>query len=157
MGADVQLDSSTDGPEPVGSLRVVGRSLKAVTIGPAEAAALIDEIPALLAVATQAKGTTLIGGATELRVKESDRIAAMTEGLRLMGAEVEEWPSGISVQGPANLQGAAVDSRGDHRIAMALAVAGLVASGPTSISDADSVAVSYPEFFQHMREVVDAV
>ena len=157
MGADVQLDSSTDGPEPVGSLRVVGRSLKAVTIGPADVAALIDEIPALLAVATQAEGTTVIDGAAELRVKESDRIAAMTEGLRLMGAAVEERPAGISVHGPANLQGAAVDSRGDHRIVMALAVAGLVASGPTSIRDADSVAVSYPEFFQHMREVVDAV
>jgi 3-phosphoshikimate 1-carboxyvinyltransferase len=157
MGAEVQLDASTDGPEPVGSLRLVGRSLKAITLGPSEVAAVIDEIPALLAVATQAEGRTRIDGAAELRVKESDRIAAMTDGLRRMGAEVEEWPAGISVEGPASLRGAEVDSRGDHRIAMALAIAGLVASGPTAIREADSVAVSYPEFFQHMREIVDAV
>jgi 3-phosphoshikimate 1-carboxyvinyltransferase len=157
MGAEVQLDASTDGPEPVGSLRVVGRSLKAINLEPSEVAAVIDEIPALLAVAAHAEGKTTIDGASELRVKESDRIAAMTDGLRLMGAEVEQWPAGISVQGPASLHGAEVDSRGDHRIAMALAIAGLVASGPTAIRGADSVAVSYPEFFQHMGEVVDAV
>ena len=155
MGADIQVVIDADAAEPVGALRVVGRPLTAINLGAAEVATAIDEIPALLAVATQAEGVTTIDGAGELRIKESDRIAAMAQGLRDMGAVVVERPDGISIQGPARLHGVGVDSRGDHRIAMALAIAGLVASGPTAIRNADSVSVSYPEFFQHMREVVD--
>jgi 3-phosphoshikimate 1-carboxyvinyltransferase len=132
---------------------VTGRPLRAVTIGAADVAAAIDEIPALLSVATQAEGTTIIEGAAELRVKESDRLATMSEGLRRMGAIVDERPDGVSIHGQASLRGASVDSHGDHRIAMALAVAGLVASGPTTIEDADSVAVSYPDFFTHLQEL----
>jgi 3-phosphoshikimate 1-carboxyvinyltransferase len=136
-------------------VRVVGRPLRAVELGPAEVAGIIDEIPALLALATQASGVTTLTGAGELRVKESDRIAAMAEGLRRMGARVDERSDGLSVHGPAALRGATVESKGDHRIAMALAIAGLAASGPTRIEDADAVAVSYPEFFAHLREVTD--
>ena len=157
MGAELQVDVTSTEIEPAGSLRVVGRPLRAVELGPADVAAAIDEIPAVLVLATQASGVTTISGAAELRVKESDRIAAMAEGLRKMGAALEERPDGIAVHGPAALQGATVDSKGDHRIAMALAVAGLAASGPTQIEDADAVAVSYPEFFVHLREVTDAV
>ena len=157
MGAEVQVDVTSTEIESSGSVRVVGRPLRAVELRAAEVAAAIDEIPAVLVVATQAKGVTTISGAAELRVKESDRIAAMAEGLQKMGATVEERHDGITLHGPATLQGATVDSRGDHRIAMALAVAGLTASGPTTIEDADAVAVSYPEFFLHLREVTDAV
>ena len=155
MGAEVQVDVTAAGVEPAGSVRVVGRPLKAIELGPTDVATLIDEVPALLALATQASGVTTVGGAAELRVKESDRIAGMAEGLRRMGVTVEERPDGISIHGPAFLHGATVDSHGDHRIAMALAIAALVASGPTRINDADAVAVSYPEFFAHMREVTD--
>jgi 3-phosphoshikimate 1-carboxyvinyltransferase len=153
MGAEVRVHADNAGVEPLGSVTVTGRSLRAVTIGAADVAAAIDEIPALLSVATQAEGTTIIQGAAELRVKESDRLATMTEGLRRMGANVEERPDGVSIHGPARLRGATVDSHDDHRIAMALAVAGLAASGPTTIEDADSVAVSYPEFFTHLQEL----
>jgi 3-phosphoshikimate 1-carboxyvinyltransferase len=135
----------------------VGRPLSAVELNSADVAGAIDELPALFALATQASGVTTISGAAELRVKESDRIAAMAQGLRRMGASIEERPDGISVEGSVALRGATVASQGDHRIAMALAVAALAASGPTRIEDADAVAVSYPEFFVHLREVTDAV
>lgn len=156
MGADVQLDLTDDNPEPRGSLRVVGRQLQAIEIGAAEVAAAIDEIPALLILATQAEGVTAVSGAAELRVKESDRLAAMALGLRAMGAAVDERPDGISVRGPVRLRGAVIDSRGDHRIAMAFAIAGLVADGSTSIHDAEAVAVSYPRFFRDLQEISDA-
>jgi 3-phosphoshikimate 1-carboxyvinyltransferase len=157
MGAEVVVKAVSADIEPLGSVTVVGHRLGAIDIDAVAVAAAIDEIPALLALATQAEGTTTIDGAAELRVKESDRIATMVEGLRRMGAAVDERPDGVSIHGPAALQAATVESHGDHRIAMALAVAGLVASGPTIIRDADAVAVSYPEFFGQLREVAHAV
>ena len=156
MGADIQLDITDENPEPRGSLRVVGRGLKGISLEAAEVAAAIDEIPALLVLATQAEGVTTVSGAAELRVKESDRLAAMTAGLRAMGADVEERPDGISVSGPVQLRGALIDSRGDHRIAMAFAVAALIADGPTSIQGSDAAAVSYPGFFKDLQEISDA-
>ena len=153
MGAEVVVALASDESEPRGSVTVVGRGLRAIEIEPADVAAVIDEIPALVAVASQAEGVTTIEGAAELRVKESDRIAGMAEGLRRMGAVVEERPDGISVHGPAALRGASVSPNGDHRIAMALAVAGLVASGLTTIEEADCVAVSYPDFFSDLRNL----
>ena len=155
MGAEVWSDVTSQEAEPVGSLRVVGRPLQAIDLAPDEVAGAIDELPALMVVATQAHGVTIINGAGELRVKESDRIAAMVEGLRRMGARIDERPDGVSVYGPTTLHGAAVDTRGDHRIAMALAIAALVADGDTAIDDAECVAVSYPGFFHDLREVVD--
>jgi 3-phosphoshikimate 1-carboxyvinyltransferase len=153
MGAEVRVYADNAGVEPLGSVTVTGRPLRAVTIGAADVAAAIDEIPALLSVATQAEGTTVIEGAAELRVKESDRLATMSEGLRRMGAIIDERGEGVSIHGPATLHAATIQSHGDHRIAMALAVAGLAASGPTRIEDADSVTVSYPEFFAHLQEL----
>ena len=153
MGADVQVETAAGGIEPTGAITVIGRRLRAITIGAAEVAAAIDEIPVLLSVATRAEGTTVIEGAAELRVKESDRLATMSEGLRRMGAIVDERPEGVSIHGQTTLHGAAVDSHDDHRIAMALAVAALAASGPTTIEGADSVAVSYPDFFTHLQEL----
>ena len=156
MGAAVQVELTETDLEPHGTVRVTGRPLRAVTLGAEEVVAAIDEIPALLALATQAEGRTVIAGAAELRVKESDRIAGMAEGLRRMGASVDERPDGISVDGRCALRGATVDSNSDHRIAMALAIAGLVATGPTRIEDADCVAVSYPEFFATLSRVTHA-
>ena len=156
MGAEIRIDAVDAGIEPLGSVTVTGRPLRAVTIGAADVAAAIDEIPALLTVATQAEGTTVIEGAAELRLKESDRLATMSEGLRRMGATVDERADGVSVHGRASLLGATVESYGDHRIAMALAVAGLAASGPTTIEDADCVAISYPNFFTDLQELTHA-
>jgi 3-phosphoshikimate 1-carboxyvinyltransferase len=153
MGTEIHTDLVNDGIEPLGSVTVIGRALRAVTLGAADLAAAIDEIPALLSIATQAEGTTIIEGAAELRVKESDRLATMSDGLRRMGASVDERADGVSIHGPFRLRGAIVESHGDHRIAMALAVAGLTASGPTTIEGADCVAVSYPNFFADLRKV----
>ena len=151
MGARVKVDGPSDDIEPRGMLTVTGERLRATVLGAADVAAAIDEIPALLVLATQAEGVTTIEGAGELRVKESDRLATMAEGLRRMGAIVDERPDGVSIQGPAALHGATVEAHGDHRVAMALAVAGLVASGPTTIEDADCVAISYPDFFTDLQ------
>ena len=154
MGASVQIEPrASEDAEPRGTVTVRGAGLRPVVIGASDVAGAIDEIPALLAVATQAEGSTEVRDAAELRVKESDRIAAMAEGLRRMGALAEERPDGVSIAGPTKLRGASIDSRGDHRIAMALAVAALTASGPTHIENAASVAVSYPGFFARLREV----
>ena len=154
MGAEVKVDGPVDAEiEPRGMLTVTGRGLRAIALRAAEVASAIDEIPVLLALATQADGITTIEGAGELRVKESDRIATMAEGLRRMGAVVDERPDGVSIHGPARLRGATVESHGDHRIAMALAVAGLTAAGPTRIEGADCVAVSYPSFFADLRTI----
>jgi len=153
MGAEVKIEGPSADIEPRGMLTVTGQRLRAIALGAADVAAAIDEIPALLVLATQAEGVTTIEGAGELRVKESDRIATMADGLRRMGAIVEERPDGVSVHGPAALHGATVESQGDHRVAMALAVAALVASGPTTIEGADCVAVSYPNFFAQLQEL----
>jgi len=153
MGAEVKIEGPSGDIEPRGTVTVTGQRLGAIALQAADVAAAIDEIPVLLVLATQAAGVTTIDGAGELRVKESDRIAAMADGLRRMGAIVEEHPDGVRVKGPSALQGATVESRGDHRVAMALAVAALVASGPTTIADADCVAVSYPNFFPQLQEL----
>src|ERR1700736_3201854 len=115
MGAGVKVEAPAVDTEPSGRVTVTGQRLRPIVIGAAAVAAAIDEIPALLVLATQAQGVTTIDGAGELRVKESDRIATMAEGLRRMGAVVEERPDGVSVHGPAALRGATVDSHGAHR------------------------------------------
>lgn len=110
---------------------------------------LVDEIPVLCVLATQLDGVSQIRGASELRVKESDRIEAIATGLRSMGAEVETYEDGLDVAGPVRLRGATITANGDHRIAMAFAVAGLAADGETVIEGAESIATSYPEFEEH--------
>jgi 3-phosphoshikimate 1-carboxyvinyltransferase len=107
---------------------------------------LIDEIPILAVLATQADGVSRIRDAGELRVKESDRIELVASGLRAMGAEVETTEDGVDVAGPVRLRGTTVDAQGDHRIAMAFAVAGLVAEGQTVVEGAEAIATSYPDF-----------
>lgn len=107
---------------------------------------LIDEIPVLAVLATQCEGVSRIRGAAELRVKESDRIETVACGLRAMGASVETKPDGMDVEGPTRLKGASIDAMGDHRIAMAFAVAGLIAKGETELQGWEAVATSYPQF-----------
>jgi len=119
----------------------------------ARTAALIDEIPILTVLGSQAVGGLEVAGAQELRVKETDRIAALVRNLRAMGAEVEEQTDGLSVAGGARLCGADIDTCGDHRIAMAFAIAGLAAQGETRIHGAECADVSYPGFFDRLSEV----
>jgi 3-phosphoshikimate 1-carboxyvinyltransferase len=109
---------------------------------------MIDEFPALFIAATVAEGMTTIRGAAELRVKESDRIAAMANGLRACGVVVDELPDGAMIRGGQAIGGGTIDSHGDHRIAMSFAIAGLVASGPITIGDCANVATSFPGFME---------
>ncbi len=116
---------------------------------------LIDEIPILAVLATQMEGGLTIREARELRVKESDRLHALAENLRRMGAEIEEFEDGLSISGPQDLHGATIDSYGDHRIAMAFAIAGLFAKGTTEIQSSDAVDISFPGFFDALERVVE--
>ena len=141
--------------ELVGSLQVEGAALKGATIAGADSAALIDEIPVLAAIAPYTEQGIEVRDAKELRVKESDRIAAVAANLRLMGAQVEEREDGLKIPGGQPLHGAELDSFGDHRIAMAFAVAALRAQGETLIRGAESAAISYPAFFQTLEEVTE--
>ncbi|HXG53384.1 MAG TPA: 3-phosphoshikimate 1-carboxyvinyltransferase [candidate division Zixibacteria bacterium] len=149
MGASIErLEPRVETGEAVADLRVRYRPLEGVDIGPEFSARTIDEYPVLAVAAAAARGTTAMRGVKELRYKESDRIAAMTEGLRRLGVEVEERDDGMVIQGRGRLRGAAVRSFGDHRVAMALAVAGLVCDGGAEIDDAGCVAISFPGFFE---------
>ena len=141
--------------ELVGSLQVDGGRLQGTTIAGADSAALIDEIPVLAAIAPYTEQGIEVRDARELRVKESDRIAAVAGNLRLMGAQVEEREDGLKISGGQTLHGAELDSFGDHRIAMAFAVAALRAQGETLIRGAESAAISYPAFFQTLEEVTE--
>jgi 3-phosphoshikimate 1-carboxyvinyltransferase len=141
--------------EMVGTLQVEGGTLKGATIVGADSAALIDEIPVLAAIAPYTEQGIEVRDAKELRVKESDRIAAVATNLRLMGAQLEEQEDGLRIPGGQTLHGAELDSFGDHRIAMAFAVAALRANGETMIRGAESAAISYPAFFQALEEVTE--
>jgi len=138
--------------EPVADLEVGFVDLhRPIRLVGAAAAEMIDELPVLAVVATQLPGTSVISGAAELRVKESDRLAAMEAGLNAMGADVVATEDGWIINGPRDLEGARVDSYGDHRIAMALAIAGLIARGKTEIDGAECVEISYPSFFDDLE------
>jgi len=141
--------------ELVGSLQVEGGGLTQATIAGADSAALIDEIPVLAAIAPYTERGIEVRDAKELRVKESDRIAAVATNLRLMGAQVEEREDGLTIPGGQTLHGAELDSFGDHRIAMAFAVAALRAHGETLIRGAEAAAISYPAFFQTLEGVTE--
>jgi 3-phosphoshikimate 1-carboxyvinyltransferase len=147
MGADIDVrrDDSGDG-EPIGTITVRHAPLRGTAIGADEVPGVIDELPVLGALATFG-GELHVTGAQELRVKESDRISALADGFRRMGANIEEAPDGFRVRGDRRLAGGDVDARHDHRLAMAFAIAALGATGPTTVHDAGAAAVSYPEFF----------
>ena len=147
MGARIQTTNAADDGEPTASLTVTAGALEPTTIGGALLIPrLIDEVPVLAVAATVAPGVTVVRDAQELRVKESDRIAALSRELVKMGAVIEERPDGMAITGGRRLHGAAVSSGGDHRMAMALAVAALVAAGETLIDDVACVATSFPAF-----------
>jgi len=150
MGADIEvLEEGVEAGEPVASVVVRhGPRLRAIRIEAEEVPSLIDEIPILAAVATQAEGQTEIRGARELRVKESDRIAAMAAGLSRMGARVEALEDGLRIHGPTRLRGARVEAAADHRVAMSLAVAALCAEGETTIEGGEWASVSFPNFYE---------
>ncbi len=149
--------ASETGGEPVGWLEVAGAmELEPVNLIAGDAAAMIDELPVLAVAATQLPGTSRIAGARELRVKESDRIDAMTEGLQAMGADITTLDDGWEIRGPSRLEGAFVRSYGDHRVAMAFAVAGLLAKGETTIEGAECADISYPGFFDQVDSLTAA-
>jgi 3-phosphoshikimate 1-carboxyvinyltransferase len=148
MGAHIQLAGrGLQEDEPVADLTARTSPLHAVEVGGDTVVRMIDEFPVLAVAATQARGTTVVRDAAELRVKETDRIAAVVSELALLGAHIEPRPDGFVVTGPTPLYGAPVHSHGDHRLAMALAVAGLIASGTTSVGDAGCIADSFPGFY----------
>jgi 3-phosphoshikimate 1-carboxyvinyltransferase len=151
MGARIELlNLREDSGEPVGDLRVTAAPLRGIDVDPAAVPLAIDELPALFVAAAVARGKTRVRGAAELRVKESDRLHAMAEGLRALGVGVVEHPDGLDIEG-GGLGGGAVESHGDHRVAMAFAVAGLVARAPVRVSDTANVATSYPGFVEAAR------
>ena len=138
--------------EPVGTIEVgAAAELKPLEIDASTAAAMIDELPVLAVAATQLPGTSTVRGARELRVKESDRIAAIAEALSAMGADITATEDGWVIKGPRHLEGARVKTLADHRVAMAMAVAGTIADGDTTIEDAECVDISYPEFFDQLE------
>lgn len=147
-GADVTIEQTgLWHGEPVGRVRVATGAKLDVVVTPGEVPLLIDELPALAALATFG-GSIVVTGAQELRVKESDRISALVAGLRAMGADVDEFPDGFAVRGSRQLTGGSVDARHDHRLAMSFAVAALGGSHPTEIAGAEVAAVSFPGFFE---------
>ncbi len=139
--------------ELIGTAQVTGKSLTGATISGAHTAELIDEIPVLAAIAPYTANGIEIRNARELRVKESDRIAAVATNLRAMGASVEEFEDGLKIPGNQKLHGAELDSFGDHRIAMAFAVAALCAQGETQINRSEAAVISYPAFYETLESV----
>lgn len=149
MGADITLDNPRElGDEPVADIRVKYAPLKGVTVSGDVVVRMIDEFPVFAVAAAFAETDSSVEGAEELRVKESDRIAAVVGQLKKMGAQLDERPDGFSVKGGGGLQGAQIDSLGDHRIAMSAAVAALAAGGDTIIRGTAPVATSFPAFFE---------
>ena len=147
MGADITLSElSEQAGEPIGDIRVKTSLLRGVEIGGETVVRMIDEFPILMMAATQAEGETIVRDARELRVKETDRIAVMATELRKMGAVIEERDDGFRIIGPQNLTGAQVAGHDDHRIAMSLTIAGLIAEGETVVKDAACAGDSYPGF-----------
>ncbi len=154
MGGAVETQLEASDPEPIGSILASSSRLHGTTVDPALVPSLIDEVPALATAAAFAEGTFTLTGAKELRIKESDRIAALVEGLAALGASVQELPDGLVIEGGRPLTGARVESQGDHRIAMALSVAALGASGASKIEGAACVSVSFPDFYALLEKAV---
>ena len=154
MGALIELENERDeGGEPVADLRIRTAELRGTAIGGEVVPRMIDEFPILALAATQAQGETRVRDAAELRVKETDRVATTVEALRALGAQIEAAPDGFTVLGPTPLRGAAVDGAGDHRLAMTLAVAGLIARGGTTVLGAECIADSFPGFGETLGQI----
>ncbi len=154
MGAEIILGNMRDiSGEPVADIYCrTAANLRPIKIGKEIMPLLIDEFPILCVLASQAEGISEIRGAEELRVKESDRIKAMVTELRKIGVDIEEYHDGVDIKGKSNLKGSVVESYGDHRIAMSLSVAGLIADGYTTIRNPECVDISFPGFYERLRE-----
>jgi 3-phosphoshikimate 1-carboxyvinyltransferase len=158
MGAYIHVhNSSIQGGEMVGDVLAVPASLYAIEVSGDLTALMIDEFPIFAVAATQAEGKTVVCNAEELRVKESNRIDGLVEELRKMGAQIEATPDGFVVEGPTPLHGAMVEAHGDHRMAMSLAVAGLIAEGDTTILGAECVSKTYPGFFEDLAAISSSI
>lgn len=157
MGADIALrNQRQEGGEPVADLVVRSSRLRGVVVAGDLIPRLIDEVPVLAVAAALAEGETVVRDAAELRVKESDRIHTTAQELARLGARLEERPDGMVIRGVAELRGAPCHSQGDHRLAMALAVAGLAARGETTLEGAEAAAVSYPSFWEDLAQLTQA-
>jgi 3-phosphoshikimate 1-carboxyvinyltransferase len=161
MGADIQLLNQRDeAGEPVADIRVRSAALRGVQIGPDLIPQTIDEFPVLCVAAAVAEGETVISGAEELRVKESDRIATMATELRAMGAQMTEKPDGMVIRGlgypeqNGRLTAAQGQSHGDHRVAMSIAIGGLTASTETVVNDTDCIETSFPGFHRKLLDLL---
>jgi 3-phosphoshikimate 1-carboxyvinyltransferase len=154
MGALLRLENQREiNGEPIADLAIETSDLRGISVDGDWVVRMIDEFPIFAVLATQAQGETVVRDAEELRVKESDRIASLTLELRKLGAQIEERPDGFCIAGPTRLHGAVVDSHGDHRLAMSLAVAGLIADGDTTITHAEAYRESFPNFVELMRSL----
>ena len=153
MGAHVNEIVKQEEGEPMGAVEIQGGKLKGTEIRGKEIPNVIDELPILAVAGALAQGVTVIADASELRVKETDRLAAIATNLRAMGVHVSETPDGLEIYGGTPLKGAHLSSFGDHRIAMAFAIAGLFADGETVIDGVECVATSYPNFYETLRHI----
>ncbi len=154
MGADIVLDNvRTVSGEDVADIEIKTSKLNSTSFGKEIVPSLIDEIPIIVLAATQAEGQTIISGAKELKVKESDRIHSVASQLNKMGADIKETDDGFIINGPVKLKGATVDSFDDHRIAMMLSIAGLTAEGETEILNSDCVKISFANFYEVLKKI----
>lgn len=153
MGARIEITIENEVPEPIGTVRVWGGQLHGTRIEKAEIPSLIDELPVIMVAMAVAEGESIISGAEELRVKETDRIASMAANLSAVGADIDELPDGVIIRGGRPLTGGSVRSFGDHRTVMSMVIASLVMSGALEVDDTRSVATSYPGFFDDFRRL----
>jgi 3-phosphoshikimate 1-carboxyvinyltransferase len=157
MGAKINiLNYQIKSNEPQADLEIEYSELKGIEIMPEEVPFLIDELPLIALVATQAQGKTIVSGAKELRVKETDRLKAIVSELKKMGANIKEKEDGFIVVGPSKLQGAACESFDDHRIAMSLAIAALLAEGKTVIKNSECIDISFPGFENTLQKLINS-
>ncbi len=153
MGAHVDIVQHTREPEPAGTIYAQSSALRGIIVEASQVPSVVDELPLLAVMASQADGVTVVRGAQELRVKESDRIEAIAAVLRAMGVTVQTFEDGFCIYGRQTLRSASIDPHGDHRIAMSASIAGLVADGETSIKGAQCVGISYPTFFSTLVQL----
>lgn len=154
MGAKLELINERESNgEPVADMIISTSDLKGTEIGGDIIPRLIDEIPVIAVLATQAQGKTVIRDAEELKVKETNRIDTVVSELRKLGATIEATDDGMVIEGPVQLRGNTVDSHGDHRIGMAMAIAGCIANGSVTVENSEAIAVSYPDFFDHIKKL----
>lgn len=154
MGAEMTIEKTSAEGEEIGTITVKTSQLKGTEISGAIIPRLIDEIPVIALLATQAEGDTIIRDAEELKVKETNRIDTVVDELKKLGADIEATDDGMIIRGKSSLHGGSVSSHGDHRIGMVMAIASLIAEGEVSIHDHEAIAVSYPEFFDHLHQLV---